>query len=77
MLTATKKTNSFISQLEDMKEHIEELLGKKQDSYDSKSEKWQESEKGEEMQSEISNLEELVSSIEDTIEKFNEIFEID
>lgn len=75
-LIATKKTDSFISQLEDMKEYIGDIINKKQESYDTKSEKWQESEKGEELQAEISNLGELLESIETTIDKFNETFEM-
>ncbi len=46
MLKATSKTNKFFSQIEDAKIFFEELRDKKQETFDNKSEKWQESEAG-------------------------------
>lgn len=76
-MKANKQIEKFISNIEDAKIYFEELQNTKQDSYDNKSEKWQESEKGEEMQSDIDSLEELASECENVIDKINSLFEAD
>lgn len=77
MLTANKTTEKFISNIEDAKIYFEELQSKKQESFDSKSEKWQEGEKGEEAQEDINNLENLVSECEQVMDSINNLFEAD
>lgn len=54
----TKEAKELISKIEDVHIFLEELVDQKQSSYDDKSEKWQDSEKGEEASQLISDLEE-------------------
>lgn len=74
-MKANKQTDKFISNIEDAKIYFEELAAKKQESFDSKSERWQESDKASEMQEEISNLEELAGECENIIDTINNLFE--
>lgn len=59
------KLKKYESKIIDLREDLEILLGEMQDDYDSKSERWQESEKGEELQEQISSLENIVNAIQD------------
>lgn len=59
------KLKKYESKIIDLREDLEILLEEMQDDYDSKSERWQESEKGEELQGQISTLENIVNAIHD------------
>jgi hypothetical protein len=76
-MKSNKQIEKFISQIEDAKIYLEELQSSKQDSFDNKSEKWQEGERGEEAQQEINYLEELAGECESLIGSFNNLFEAD
>jgi len=69
-----KQMQSLLSKMEDIKEAFERLVKKEetgveslQDSYDNKSEKWQESEKGDEMYQKIEKWNDEISAINDAI----------
>ncbi len=76
-MKSNKTVEKLISQIEDAKIYFEELQGTKQESFDNKSEKWQEGEKGEEAQQEIDSLEELVGECESLVDNINNLFEAD
>lgn len=70
----TKQISSTISRLENEREKLEKIkasasadLEKKQRSYDSKNEKWQESDKGQEAYDAISKLEGEISYLDSAI----------
>ena len=56
------------TELEKINEQLEKMLESAQDSFDSKSEKWQESEKGEIAQKQIDFLQSSVDSLCELIE---------
>lgn len=64
----------MISTLEEIKIHCEELAATKQEAYDNKSERWQESEKGEEAVETISSLEEAASDAESLLDKLMDLY---
>lgn len=76
-MKATKSTNKAVNQLEDMKIFFENMRDKKQTYYDGKSEKWQEGDKGTEIQQDISDLESIISDCESLVDNINSTFEID
>lgn len=74
-LRKTKEVEKHMSAIEDAQIFFNEMLEKRQASYDNKSEKWQESEKGEEEQSNIDDLEEISSDLEEVSAKIDNLFE--
>ncbi len=77
MLKATKEVNKHLSLLEDVKIFFEEMQAARQSSFENKSEKWQEGEKGEEEQNNLDELENIVSEIETAFDSINNLFEAD
>lgn len=73
----TTEISKRLSQLEDIKNFFEDLQNSKQDSYDNKSEKWQESDKGDEALEEISNLEDIVTDLSNAFDNSESLFEMD
>jgi hypothetical protein len=64
----TKKLKSIFAKFEGLKADLEEIHSKAQDTYDGRSEKWQESEKGQAEYERISNLESAMSDLENAME---------
>lgn len=54
---------------------LKKLLDKRQEKYSNASDRWLESDAGEEFSDDNDNLENLVSSLEDTITAFEDVFE--
>ena len=63
-----KQINSFIAELEKRTETFSAAVDEMRDEYDSKSERWQESEKGEAALEDIDNCESAYSQVEDHLE---------
>ena len=61
------------SKLEEIQEQIDNLASEMQDTYDSRSERWQESEKGEEYQETIDALVEASQSVGDAVDTLSEV----
>ena len=71
----TKQVEKYIAMIEEAKQFFENLAFDRQDTYDNKSEKWQESEKGEDCQTEITDLEDIAESLEETLDRISEAYE--
>lgn len=54
-----------IKRMEMLQESLEELIAKREDQFDNCSEKWQESEKGEEFQEQTDRLQEMLDELVD------------
>lgn len=61
------------SKLEGIQEEIDNLASEMQDTYDNRSERWQDSETGEEYQEKIDALEEASQSVGDAIDTLSEV----
>ena len=64
----TKKLKSIFAKLEGIKSDLEDILSKAQETYDNRSEKWQESDRGEAVREWMLELEGLVSRLEESTE---------
>lgn len=69
-----KEVESIMSCLEELIERIECVQSEEEEAYDNMPEGLQESERGEQMQEYISNLEDAASSVQDAVDYLNEIF---
>lgn len=74
-MNRTKQVETMMSKLEDIKIFFEGLLSAKQNSFDSKSEKWQDGDKGQEIQGNISDLENIISELESTYDNIDNLFQ--
>lgn len=75
---AIKKTltiAALMSKLEVVKTEIEDMYNTRQDRYDQRSEKWQDSDAGQEEIGNVNDLEELAGMLEEAYDKMDEIFE--
>lgn len=63
-ITRSKKISDLYYKLEELKEAVGDILSEEEDYFGNLSEKQQESEKGEQSQTSISNLEDAVNSID-------------
>jgi hypothetical protein len=70
----TKQVEKLLSGLDDVKAFLEQLHEEKQEAYDNKSDKWQESEKGEAASDELYNIEEARDEAESLYDKVSELF---
>jgi hypothetical protein len=59
-----KKLDKMVGEMEAIQASMQEIFDEESDAWDSKSEKWQESEAGERAQSQICELEESLQSID-------------
>lgn len=75
MLKRTKEIAEKMSQLDALKNYFEEIKIQREESFENKSEKWQESEKGEEYSSDTDTIAEIVDSIESAFGSCEELFE--
>jgi len=75
MIKRSKKVNDYITVITEAQEYFQELVDKRQETYDSRSEKWQESEKGEEEQENLENLEALNEGLTEVVDTLETIFE--
>jgi len=71
----TSKIVKMLSQLEDMRIEIEQMRDNKQTSFDSKSERFQESDKGEQIQVDIDNLDDLANTLQNAYDHLENTFE--
>lgn len=62
------KLGKIKDKLEVLKAELTEMAEEAQDTFDNRSEKWQESEKGDEFQEKISALEDAANSVGDAID---------
>jgi predicted nucleic acid-binding Zn-ribbon protein len=69
------EVNNLITQLEEVKEHIEQVASDEQDYMDGMPENLQESEKYTKAEEAVSYLEEAAESIEDAIERLGSAIE--
>jgi predicted nucleic acid-binding Zn-ribbon protein len=69
------EVNNLITQLEEVKEHIEQVASDEQDYMDGMPENLQESEKYTKAEEAVSYLEEAAGSIEDAIERLGSAIE--
>lgn len=69
-----KEVEAIMSGLEELIERIECVQSEEEEAYDNMPEGLQESERGEQMQEYISNLEDAASSVQDAVDYLNEIF---
>ena len=65
----------ILENLEEFQDQIQNILGDEQESFDKKSEKWQESDKGSHSENVISELENASISIENLIEELTNSME--
>lgn len=65
----------MIADLQQMEEELSNLISNREETFDSRSEKWQESEKGEEYQEQTDQLGSVKGSIESAIDELTELFE--
>ena len=74
MKAANKKAlKSMLAKVADMREMLEAIRDEEQMIFDEKSEKWQESARGEKAQEELDNLESLDGSLEEMEGIFEEL----
>lgn len=71
----TKIINKYISQLEEMYNAFEEMVEKTQTRYDNMSERAQEGEKGEQLNDDISAMEDIKNSIESLRDELENAYE--
>ena len=71
--TQRKELDTTHSELQDIKSRLETIQNAMQDSYDGKSEKWQEGEKGEAFKEKLDKLEETVGGFDDIIANVEEL----
>jgi uridine kinase len=69
----TKTMQERLNQMEHCLNSFEELKSEMQETFDEKSEKWQESERGEIYQSQIDAIEAICDSLQEAIDNFNEL----
>ena len=73
--TRRKKLESILSDLETVRDEIENVKDDEQEAFDNLPESIQYSEKGEQMEMNVSDLEELYESIDTAIYDLNELLE--
>ena len=66
-----KKINKIISSLEEHRETLDGVLNDEQETFDARSEKWQESEKGEHASNMLSEIDASITSIDQLIEELS------
>ena len=71
----SKKIQKILGKLEEIHKELEILQEEMQDTYDNRSERWQESEKGEEYMEQIDALEDAASSVRDAIDYLSDYSE--
>lgn len=71
--TQIKQLEKHYEAIENAKLAIEDIKSELEDAFSEKSEKWQEGEKGEEAQDEISNLEYLIDGLDDSLSRISEL----
>lgn len=70
-----KQLSEHLSTLEQIYADIESIKDELQETFDNKSEKWQDSEKGEEASNQLNTFDECLQSIEESKEKISELID--
>jgi hypothetical protein len=70
-----KKVTEYIRVINEAKQYFEALEEKQQESYDSKSDNWKDSEKGEEFQEDLDYLGDLNSSLNEAVDVLDSLYE--
>lgn len=71
----TKEVAKHLGNIESAKEFFSSLKDTEEGKYDDKSDRWKESEKGEQKQQDISDLESAVSDLESGFDSLENLFE--
>lgn len=66
--TEQKRANKWLSRLEELQAEMEELISKFDEKVSARSERYLDTEKGQEEQSELSNLQDVLSYVESAID---------
>jgi molecular chaperone GrpE (heat shock protein) len=66
-----KKADDISGQLGNIQQDVQELLDEIRDDFDNKSERWQEGEKGQAIETSINELENAIENIEGAIQSLN------
>jgi len=74
-LNKNKKVTEYVRVINEAKEYFESLEEKQQDSYDSKSDSWKDSEKGDEFQEELDYLGDLNVALNDAVDILDSLYE--
>lgn len=74
-LKRSASVSKHMQKIDEAKVFIEEMLEKRQGSFDNKSDKWKEGEKAEEEEQNLSDLEEIKDDLEEIYGKFENLFE--
>lgn len=74
-LKRNKKVTEYIRVISEAQDYFTQLEEKQQDSYDSKSDSWKDSEKGDEFQEELDYLDELNSALDDAVDILDSLYE--
>jgi len=70
------KVDKFIEVITEAEEYFKELLEKRQETYNNRSEAWQDSDKGEEWSEDLCYLDDVVSNLESAIDTLESLFEV-
>lgn len=70
-----KKIDKITDKLLELQEELEQMAQDAQDVFDNRTERWQESEKGEEYQEMISALEDAANSVQDAYDYLSDFVE--
>lgn len=75
MIKRNSAVERVMSKVDDVKIFFEQMKEKRQESFDSKSDKWREGEKGEEEEQNLSDLEEITDAAQELYDKIENLFE--
>lgn len=75
MIKQTQKTNIIYAAVVDALEYFEALKDSREDTFDKRSDVWQESEKGEEYSDDTNSLEEIIDYLESAKSSIEELYE--
>lgn len=75
MIKQTQKTNAIYAATTDALEYFESLKDAREETYDNRSETWQEGEKGEEYSDDTNSIEEIVEYLESAKSSIEELYE--
>jgi hypothetical protein len=71
----SKKVEDYIKVIKEAADYLTELEEKRQETYDNRTETWQESDKGYEWQDDLDSLSELNSDLGNVVDLLDTVFE--
>ncbi len=72
-----KQSRLHLTALENAKEYFENLVSEREESAGNRSEKWQESENGEQFVSDTENVQTIADNIQSAIDEIESTYEVD